>query len=69
MRPLTRAKDDATLAALRDGYREGVPQTYGHEQEEAIRAAFRIVAEHGGRALVGRNIELAPGTLWGGEAY
>jgi len=69
LRPLTRAKDDATLAALRHGYREGVPQAYGHEQEEAIRAAFQIVAEHGGRALVGRSAELAPGTLWGGEAY
>ena len=69
LRPLTRAKDDATLAALRHGYREGVPQTYGKEQEDAIRAAFRIVAEHGGRALVGRSKELAPGTLWGGDAY
>ena len=69
LRPLTRAKNDATLKALRRGYREGVPKTYGYEQEEAIRAAFRIVAAHGGRALVGRSAELAPGTLWGGHGY
>ena len=69
LRPLTRATDDATLAALRQGYREGVPRVFGQEQEESIRAAFRIVAEHGGRALVGRSTELAPGTLWSGATY
>ena len=69
LKPLTKAADEATLAALRDGYREGVPQAFGQEQEESIRAAFRIVAKHGGRALVGRNTELAPGTLWSGATY
>ena len=69
LRPMTRAKDDATLEALKIGYREGVPKKYGRRQAEAIRAAFRIVAEQGGRKLVGRNKELAPGTLWQGDAY
>ena len=66
---MTKAKYDATLEALKLGYREGVPKKYGRVQAEAIRAAFRIVAEQGGRKLVGRNKELAPGTLWQGDAY
>ena len=69
LRPFTRAKNDATLIALRDGYRDGVPKTFGKKQEDAIRAAFAIVAEHGGRKLVGKSTQLAKGTLWSGETY
>lgn len=67
IRPLTKAADDAELAALRDGYREGVPQSLGAQQEDAIRAAFAIIAELGGQALVGNSTDLAPGTVWGGS--
>ncbi len=66
LKPMTRAKDQATLISLRDGYREGVPRAFGATQEEAIREAFRIVAKLGGRALVGKSKELAPGTVWSG---
>ncbi len=62
--PLTGAKDQATLEAFRDGYRDGVPHATGPEQEETIRAAFKIVAELGGRELVGRSTDLATGTVW-----
>lgn len=65
--PITGAKDEATLVAFRDGFREGVPKTTGPIQEEAIASAFEIVAELGGRALVGRSKVLAPGTVWSGE--
>jgi len=66
LRPLTGAKNDATLMALRDAYREGIIEEYGPAQAEAIRKAYRILAELGGRALVGGEEELAPGTLWSG---
>ncbi len=66
LKPMTGAKDEATLISLRDGYRDGVPREFGPQQEQSIRAAFRIVAELGGRALVGRSTELAPGTVWSG---
>ena len=64
LRPLVRAEDDATLAALRDGYRDGVPTATREVQEAAIREAYAIVAELGGRDLVGSSPVLAPGTVW-----
>ena len=69
LRPLTKAKDDATLLALREGYRDGVPKEFGKKQEESIQAAFKIVANLGGRKLVGNSSELSAGTLWPGETY
>lgn len=67
LRPLTGARDEATLAALRDGFREGVPKAFGPVQQDSIRAAFAIVAGLGGRELVGNSTELAPGTVWNGS--
>ena len=67
LRPLVRAEDDATLAALREGYREGAPTGTPDEHEAAIREAYAIVARLGGRALVGSATELAPGTVWRAE--
>ncbi len=64
LRTLTRAEDDATLAALRDGYRDGVPTATREIQEASIREAYAIVAALGGRDLVGRSMTLAPGTVW-----
>jgi NitT/TauT family transport system substrate-binding protein len=64
--PLTGAKDEATLVAFRDGFRDGVPKNPGPAHEQAIRAAFAIIAELGGRDLVGKSTELAPGTVWKG---
>jgi NitT/TauT family transport system substrate-binding protein len=63
--PLTGAEDQETLIALRDGYRDGIPREFGPKQEEAIRAAFKILAELGGQDLVGNSKTLATGTLWG----
>ena len=65
--PKTGAKDEGTLHAFRDGFRDGVPKTTGPVQAEAIASAFEIVAELGGRALVGRSKTLAPGTVWSGS--
>jgi NitT/TauT family transport system substrate-binding protein len=66
LRPMTRAENDAVLISLRQGYRDGVPQTSAAEQRDAIAAAFAIVAKLGGRELVGRSTQLAPGTVWQG---
>jgi NitT/TauT family transport system substrate-binding protein len=65
--PITGAKDEETLVAFREGFRDGVPKQLGPEQAQAIEAAFAIVAELGGRALVGRSTKLAPGTVWSGQ--
>jgi len=64
--PKTGAKDEATLHAFRDGFRDGVPKATGPVQAESIASAFEIVAKLGGRALVGKSTMLAPGTVWSG---
>jgi NitT/TauT family transport system substrate-binding protein len=66
LRPLTGARDDATLAALRDGYRRGIPSGNARAHEAAMAAAFKVLAELGGAALVGESATLAPGTVWQG---
>lgn len=68
LRPLTRAEDDATLRALRDGYRGGLATGAPEVQAASIREAYAIVAALGGRDLVGDSAALAPGTFWRGGA-
>lgn len=64
LRPLTGAQDDATLAALREGYRRGIPQGSPAQHAQTMAAAFKVLADIGGRALVGDAARLAPGTVW-----
>lgn len=69
LRPLTRAEDEATLRALRDSYRAGVPRRFGTAEIDAAARVFAILAELGGRPLVGSSKELTPGTFWTGYTY
>lgn len=64
LRPLTKAKDDATLIALRDAYRAGMPGPLDRRAVKAAEAAFATLAEIGGAALVGKARALSPGTFW-----
>jgi NitT/TauT family transport system substrate-binding protein len=69
LRPLMKAPDDATFAALRDGFRQGVPDRWGEaERADAIRL-FAIMAKLGGAELVGKSTELQPGTFWDAVTY
>lgn len=70
IRPLTRAEDAATLRALRDGYRAGIPPTGPAAQKTAEAAAgraFAILAQEGGKEVVGNATSLAPGVFWSGQ--
>lgn len=67
IRPLTKAENDAVLAALREGYRAGIPGAWGPPQVEAARSVFEILVEEGGRDLAGRGEGLSAGTFWGVE--
>lgn len=63
LRPMMRVDDDATHQALRDGFRAGIPDP--DDRFEAIaRQVFEILADEGGRELVGSARTLAPGTFW-----
>ncbi|MCG5238749.1 ABC transporter substrate-binding protein [Azospirillum doebereinerae] len=64
LRPLMRAEDERVFAALRDGYRAGIPSRWGQAEKDAAAALFGIVAELGGPALVGEAGRLAEGTFW-----
>jgi NitT/TauT family transport system substrate-binding protein len=67
LKPLLDTGDDATLAAMRDSYRAGIPKASPAEDAEAARAVFSVLAELGGAELVGDKPELAPGTFWNGS--
>lgn len=66
IQPLTKAEDEATLIALRDGYRAGIPQAFGAEEQAAAAQVFAILAKEGGSELVGASPTLSPGTFWDG---
>ncbi|GBF26676.1 hypothetical protein MnTg02_01717 [bacterium MnTg02] len=64
LRPLMRVKDDRTWQVLRDRFRQGIPRKDAPETERDIGILFKILAELGGKKLVGVGKELAPGTFW-----
>ena len=64
LRPLTKAADERELAALREGYRQGIPQRFGAAEREAATSVFAILAAEGGSKLVGDQTTLSPGTFW-----
>ncbi|MDH3900218.1 MAG: transporter substrate-binding domain-containing protein [Gammaproteobacteria bacterium] len=66
LRPLVKAEDEPTLHALRDGYRAGIPQCFGEPEVRAARQVFEIMAQEGGKELVGSSNSLSTGTFWEG---
>ena len=69
LRPLMRARDDATFVALRAGFRHGIPFHWRDEQREDAAKLFAVLAEYGGEKLVGTSEELTPGTFWPHVTY
>jgi NitT/TauT family transport system substrate-binding protein len=61
---LTGAPDAATLRAYRDRYREGIPRRPIADEEADARVLYRVLADIGGRELVGPAPELEPGTFY-----
>jgi NitT/TauT family transport system substrate-binding protein len=62
--PLTGAPDAATLRVYRDRYREGIPRRPIADEEADARILYRVLADIGGRELVGPAPELEPGTFY-----
>jgi NitT/TauT family transport system substrate-binding protein len=62
--PLTGAADAATLRAYRNRYREGIPRRPIADEEADARVLYRVLADIGGRELVGPAQELEPGTFY-----
>jgi NitT/TauT family transport system substrate-binding protein len=62
--PFTGALDAATLHAYRDRYRDGIPRRSVPDEEADARVLYRVLAEIGGRDLVGPAPELESGTFY-----
>jgi NitT/TauT family transport system substrate-binding protein len=62
--PLTGAENAATLKAYRDRYREGIPERSVEADAKDAAVLYRVLAELGGKELVGDAKELAPGTFY-----
>ncbi len=69
LRPLMKAPDDATFAALRDGFRKGIPAHWGEAERADAVKLFAVMAKLGGEDLIGKSTELQPGTFWSAVSY
>lgn len=64
LRPLMQAEDEEVFVALREGYRAGIPSSWGARERRDAEELFSIMAKFGGAELVGRSDQLEPGTFW-----
>ncbi|MHA7060542.1 ABC transporter substrate-binding protein [Azospirillum argentinense] len=69
LRPLMKAEDEATWAALRDQFRAGIPNRWTEEEREAAAKLYGLMAKLGGRELVGNAMALPDGTFWPGVQF
>ena len=67
--PATGAETPGILTALRNGYREGIPKAWGTAERQSAAKAFAIMAELGGKDLVGDATHLDPATFWDGVTF
>jgi len=64
LRERTGAQDAATLIALRDNFRKGIPSRSLREEMADTAKVYKLLAELGGEKLVGSARTMAPGTFW-----
>ncbi|MGY4622532.1 ABC transporter substrate-binding protein [Bradyrhizobium sp. USDA 4486] len=62
--PLIGTNDATMLKTYRDRYRDGIPRRSIDDEEKDARVLYRVLAEIGGRDLVGPASELDPGTFY-----
>lgn len=58
------AKDDKIFKALVNGYRLGIPKSFGKNEKKASIKVFDILSQIGGSKLVGKSKTLQEGTFW-----
>ena len=69
LKPLMHAPDAASFLALRNGYRNGIPNCADGDPSAAVAASFEVLAQVGGEKLVGKSTALAEGTFWPGYKW
>lgn len=66
IRELVKPETRAVFAAIREGYREGIPREYGPAQIEAAEQVFDILAAEAGEELAGELDTLPDDLFWPG---
>lgn len=67
LRPIMDVADDAEFEALREGWRDGIPDEEAPISPEDAQKMFSVMAELGGDDLTGGLTELPEGLFWSGE--
>lgn len=66
LRPLVRPENEAVFAAIKEGYRSGIPRRYGAADIEAAQRLFTLLAQEGGGELIGGMNQLDAEVFWDG---
>lgn len=66
IRPRMKADKDSVFSALRDAFRAGIPSCFGEKQQTAASQTFKLLAELGGKDLVGDLKELPQDVFYSG---
>ena len=66
LRPIMNAEDDAEFAALREGWRQGVPSDAPVDEANAAKV-FALMVDLGGEELLGQVKELPEGVFYKGD--
>jgi NitT/TauT family transport system substrate-binding protein len=65
LRPIMDADDDAVFLALKEGYRDGIPDRYEQKDIAAAESAFAVMRKADPASVA--NLEALPqGTFWSG---
>jgi NitT/TauT family transport system substrate-binding protein len=64
IRTLTKAENEEVFHALKNEYRMRLLSKFGKEEIEASKQVFAILAQQGGRDLVGKATKLTEQTFW-----
>ncbi|MCB1507102.1 MAG: ABC transporter substrate-binding protein [Hyphomicrobiaceae bacterium] len=65
LKPLMNAKSDAEYFALKSYYRAGIPKPWGEKQTESAHRLFDLLAEQGGRELIGNGTTFDQNLFYG----
>lgn len=66
IRPRMKADKESVFSALRDAFRAGIPACFGEKQQTAASQTFKLLADLGGKDLVGEVKELPQGVFYSG---